>query len=376
MQTMHPVIVFGSYMLDAENVPPDEFEVRLMAVQALMASRGWAGLIAYGDPEESAFLTYATNYAPRNRQTLALVPAAGRPRMLIWASPRDIRREAAITWLDDVRMVGKLDESLAAWLGDAGIERGAVALVGGAVMRPPIHDAIAGACAARGLSTVDADAPLATLLHRKRPREMVMVRRAAAVLDEAVSALGAAWRVGAPATDCVLAAETAAYGAQALDARTLFSLDGGRTLRPFERPLPDRADRLSAYVAVRYQAYWAAGFVTLSRRRTRIQAAAAEALDRMIAASRPGATAADLAAAAGDLGGFTPHAVLGGALGHGIGLSLSEPPALRPGGTGAMVEDGTYALTVGLSAGRRSHAFTSAMLALGPVGAEILWRAR
>ncbi len=39
-----------------------------------------------------------------------------------------------------------------------------------------------------------------------------------------------------------------------------------------------------------------------------------------------------------------------------------------------MIENGTYSLTVGLSEGRRNHALTSAMVALGPDGAEVLWR--
>lgn len=375
MQTMHPVIVYGSYLLDAENIPPDEFEVRLQGVQGMMASNGWTGLIAYGDPTESAFLTYVTSYAPRNRQALVLIPAEGEPRMLLWASPRDIKREAAYTWLDDARMVGKLDESLGAWFADAGIGSGAVGIVGGGNMRLGMHDTLVGACAARGLTIADADPAASALLHGKRPRELVVVRRASAVLDAAVAALKDAWKSGASATDCALAAEAAAFANEALDARTLFSLDNGRTLRPFERPLGDRPDRLAAYVAVRYQAYWAEGYVTLSKRRTAIQKAASDALDRIIAASRPGATGRDLAAAARVPDKFKPHVAIDGALGHGIGLALNEPPALAPDSATGMAENGVYSLTVGLSEGKRNHALTSAMVAVGAGGAELLWQA-
>ena len=45
--------------------------------------------------------------------------------------------------------------------------------------------------------------------------------------------------------------------------RTLFSLDGGRTLTPFEKPIDSAVDPLQAYIAVRYVGYWTEGFVFL-----------------------------------------------------------------------------------------------------------------
>lgn len=375
MQTMQPVIVFGSYMLDDEHVPLDEFELRLRGIQAMMAENGWSGLVAYGDAVDSGFVTYTTNYSPRNRASIALVPARGDPALVVWASARDFKREASFAWTDDVRMAGDLKSTLGKWFDDAGMDGGAVALVEAGNMRPPVYDAVTGACAERGLEPVDADRTAHGLLHRKRPRELVMVRRAARILDRAASALTDAWKSGASATDAVLAAEGTAFANQAQDARTLFSPDGGRTLRPFEKPAPDRPDRLAAYVAVRYQGYWAEGFVTLSARRNRVQKAADAVLDRIIAAARPGVSGGDLAAAAQLPDGLAPHMATGSSLGHGIGLTLTEEPDLSLQGQEAMVEDGAYSLTVGLSEGSRNHALTSAMVVMDDTGAEVLWRA-
>lgn len=375
MQTMQPVIVFGSYMLDDEHIPRDEFELRLHGIQAMMAEKGWSGLLAYGDAVDAAFVTYATNYSPRNRASIALVPAEGEPCLLVWASARDFKREAAFAWMDDVRMAGNLNASIGKWLGDVGIEGGTIALVEAGNMQKPVYDAVIEACAAGRLETVDADQIVRRLLHRKRPRELVMVRRAANILDTTMAAMEAAWKSGASATDAVLAAEGAAFANQAQDARTLYSLDGGRTLRPFERPLSDRPDRLAAYAAVRYQGYWAEGFVTLSKRRNKVQKAADDVLDRIIAAARPGAAGRDLARAAHVPDGFKAHAAIAGSLGHSIGLTLNEAPDFSPEQPDGMVEDGTYSLTVGLSEGRRNHALSSAMVVLGASAAEILWRA-
>ncbi len=375
MASMHPVVVLGSYMLDAERMPPDEFEMRLGAVQALMKEQGWAGLIAHGNGENSAFVTYATNYSPRTRQCLALVPASGTPRLLVWTTPRNLKDHAALASIDDVRIIGDVGESVGTWLADTGTEQGNVALVDAGNMRLPVLDAIGTALTGRDLQSASGDEPIGTLMSAKRPREMVMARHSAKILGQSLGALHQAWKSGSSATDAVLAAEGEAFANQAQDARTLFSLDGGRTLRPFDKPLPDRPERMAAYVAVRYQAYWADGFVTLSARCNKVQKAAHEALDKIIAAARPGMTGADLAQAAGLPGPFKPHAIIGESLGNGIGLSLGEAPNLTTDNPAAMVEDGTYSLRVGLSQGRSTHALVSAMVGMGAGGAEILWKA-
>jgi len=376
MRTMQPVTVFGSYMLDEEQIPPDEFELRVTAAQDLMKHNGWSGLIAYGDAEDNAFVTYSTNYSPRNRTALALIGQTGVPRLICWAGLRDIKREAALAWMEDVRMAGNLGETLRTWLKDAGIETGTVGLVDEGAMKPQVHDAVIGALTAGGLVAGNADAAIVDLMHRKRPRELVVVRRAAEILGKTFDTLAKSWRSGASVTDAVLAAEGTAFANAAQDARTLFSIDGGRTLRPFDRPLEERAERLVVYAAVRYQGYWAEGFVTLSQRRNAIQKAATEAIERMIAVARPGTVGDDLARAiAPAVEGFAPHAALTGSLAHGIGLSLHEAPDLAPGDPGLMVAEGTYSLTVGLSRGTLQHAFASAMISLAGGKTEVLWRA-
>ncbi len=375
MASMHPVVVLGSYMLDAERMPPDEFEMRLGAVQAVMDAQGWAGLIAHGNAEDSALVTYATNYAPRTRQALALVPGAGAPRLLVWTTPRDLPDHAALACTPDVRIIGDVAASIGAWLEDEGIGQGSVALFDGANMRLPVLDAITEACARRGLPTADADRLMGRLMAEKRPREMVMMRRSASILGQSVAGLRQAWSAGALPGDALLAAEGAAFASQAQDVRSLLSLDGGRTFGPHQHPPKDRPARWAAYLALRYQGYWSEGFVTLARRRSKIQMAATGALQGMIDAARPGASGADLARAAAWPGEYSAHAALGGGLGHGIGLSLIEAPRLTRDGHHPMVEGGVYSLSVGLSRGRRAHALTSAMIALGAERAEVLWAA-
>ncbi len=50
-------------------------------------------------------------------------------------------------------------------------------------------------------------------------------------------------------------------GAQ--EVRTLFSFDGGRTLRPFLVPFDKVIDTLQVYLSVRFNGYWAEGHVAM-----------------------------------------------------------------------------------------------------------------
>ena len=117
----------------------------------------------------------------------------------------------------------------------------------------------------------------------KSPRELAIIREGCAILDAATKALAEANSAGAGITAAVLEAERAAYHLGAQDVRTLFSVDGGRTLRPFEEPIDSTVDPLQAYIAVRHVGYWAEGFVFLSGSEEPILARAAEALKTVIA---------------------------------------------------------------------------------------------
>ena len=351
MQTMHPVLVLGSYRWDQERLPLDEFEERLRAVRGVMAAQGWAGLIVHGNSEESALLTYLTNFYPRLRWTLALVPAAGEIRLLVAGAPRDLPAAAMLTWVKDVGWYGDADSVLPEWI--AGLGPGArVALAGIDTIRPAVHATVTAHC-----EPVPADEALVPLMRRKRPRELWMLRQSATILSETVATLK---------RDGVAAAERRARGLEAQDLRILFSLDGGRTLKPFESTGDLDAKPSAAYVAVRYLGYWSEGFVTLDEAAP-ARAAAVAALAAMIEAAKPGATGRDLARAAEPyLNGQAPHPILGTCLGHGIGLALDEAPRIDPDSDQAIEAGGCYSLHVGLEGG-----FASAMVA---AGGDVLWR--
>ncbi len=369
MRTMHPVVGLGSYRWDEEWLPIDEFEERLRAVRRVMATQGWSGLIVHGDSQDSAALTYLTNFFPRNRWAVALFGAEGPGTLMVATSARDLPIAATLTWMRDVAPFADARKIVPGWVEtQANGRKPVVAVAGGDFMRRPVREAAVASAAAKGAEIVSADAALGAVMRLKRPRELTMIRKSCAILDESVAALDSARRGGASVIDATIAAERAARLAGAQDIRILFSLDGGRTLRPFEECSDARTDPLVAYLAVRYLGYWSEGMVTLGGKAGAARDACARALDRAVAATRPGAIGAALARAAGEL--ETPHAVLGGRIGHAIGLALDEAPIERD----CVLSPGeVVSLHVG-TAGAGGCALLSAMVAIGEDGAELLWQ--
>jgi Xaa-Pro aminopeptidase len=97
------------------------------------------------------------------------------------------------------------------------------------------------------------------------------------------------------------------------------------------------------------------------------------ALDAIIANMRPGARTDALHANA--LGALAPHKlhpVLGGSVGHGIGLSLHEGPEFQASGDAILVEDGVYTLQVGAADANAGNVLISAIVRVAATGAEVL----
>jgi hypothetical protein len=156
--------------------------------------------------------------------------------------------------------------------------------------------------------------------------------------------------------------------------RTLVSLDGGRTLVPFQGRFEKCAGPLVGYLAVKVLGYWADMFITVDDGSI-ITAArqTAAALDAIIADMWPGARIGALHAKALDaLAPYKLHPVLGGSIGHGIGLSLHEGPEFQASGDAVLAEDGVYSLQVGAADAKAGNVLMSAIVRVAAKGTEIL----
>lgn len=377
MHTMHPAVMLGSYGWEQSRMPPDEFELRMKAAHELMDAEGWRALFVYGDAVEHHALGFLTNFIPRMRWAIALLPREGAPRILLSVSSRDIPAMRLMTWIDDVHTGWTWNDTFDPWFDDfCNREDGTpkVGLVGKNLMRDEFVAPLDKSVGAR-IRLECGDEILSPLLSRKRPREVAILQDAWRVLAAAADVMAETWRGGADAMHAAIEAERTARGMAAYDVRVLFSVDGGCTLVPFYGITEGRGDPMVAYIAVKYLGYWAESFVTVGDGAPAVRARTSAALDAMIAAAKPGIAAGDIAtAAAGHLNGAAVHPVIGNSFGHAIGLGIAEAPDFTIDAKTTLQTGNCYTLRFGLANEKDGCALLSAMLRITDDGNELIGR--
>jgi hypothetical protein len=338
MLTMHPTLLIGPADWDAAHMPQAEFAARIAALWR--AAPQAAGAIVYGGPSDHAALAYLTAFTPKLEPAIALVPRDGVAKLMVGGGANMIPAAQPLTWIDDLVSLRPTAKTISSWLEKLG---GPCVMIDCDSMPMFLHRELDNALAGR--STEDGTELMQALMQRKSARELACVRAACATLQAAVAAARDMQRTGAGATAVVLAAEHGSIERGAQDVRTLFSLDGGRTLRPFEMSVGQVVDQLLLYIAVRQYGYWAEAFVWLGPA-NEASAHAEATLRDVISAARPG------------------DAIASPIQANSIGLALDEGPALT-------LEPGSiYSLRIGTV-----PAHASAMIAVHRDRIETLWPA-
>ena len=354
MLTQHPTLLIGPSDWDAERLPKAEFDRRIAALWDAFPNASQA--IVFGSAKEHAELAYLTNFVPKLEPGIALLSRDGAHKLLFGGGPNMVGAMKPLTFIADMAPLGALGKSIAGWK---------PLLIGGGAMSSAVRKAIDDAT---DNTAQDATAQVWTLMRRKSPAELAAIRDACGILNEAMAAIRQSVRAGHPTQTCVLAGERAAIEAGAQDVRTLFSLDGGRTLRPFETLDDRRADPLQVYVAGRRLNYWAEGFACISRGPEPAASLAALLLDNALSAIRPGVPLAQLSRILAVGAPYRVHPVTEGAHANSIGLALEGPPD-------AVFEAGeVYSVRAGLTDDADAHAIVSAMIAVRDGGNDVLWR--
>jgi hypothetical protein len=367
MLAMNPTLLVGPSDWDPAGMPREEFVARAAALWRDIPSA--TGAIVYGDRVNHAKLAYLTNFTPKLEAALALIPRDGVPQLLVGGGINMLPAAKPLTFIEDLRPLRNIDKTVAQWAREQG--GGTPVLIDGAFMPYARYHEIA---AALGSEIEDKTSALRRLMGRKSARELTALRGTCATLDATVAEMRAAQGSGAGATAAILAGEHTAIRRGAQEVRTLFSLDGGRTLRPFEILVDRAVDPLQVYVAVRQLGYWAEGFAVLASSPHPSAERAGDVLRaavcRMQAGERCSEVAHNIAQA-----GLTPHFVTARFAGNAIGLALEEHPLIAPGCEDTIEAGGIYSLRVGLSEAD-GHGIVSAMVAVHEHRNEVLWSSR
>jgi Xaa-Pro aminopeptidase len=380
MQTVQPCVTIGSYIWAQDRLPYDEFTLRLDELRAAMERNGWPAVLVYGDVREHAALAFLSSFIPRVRWGMALLPRAGDARLLCAMSTRDLPAMRTLTWIADVRsgMGPEWEKAFDPWVerftGDQAQKLGTI---GFDIMAPVLYAAVRRSLGER-FALQRADDIVAIPSRRKRPRELSMMRASCNLAEAAAKTFAESWRGNHEPETAALDAERFARSRAAQDVRTLVSLDGGRTLVPFQGRFEKCEGPLVGYIAVKVLGYWADLFVTVDDGSISDAARHAEAaLEAIIANMRPGARIDALhAKVVGALAPYQLHPVLGGSIGHGLGLSLHEGSEFHASADATLVEDGVYTLQVGAADAKAGNALLSAIVRIAAKGAEVLVRSK
>ena len=333
----------------------------------------------FGNIPECGQLTYFTNFTCKLGWGwgLALIARDGPVRIIAGAGGRMIPAAKLLTWVEDVRGARSAGEGIQAWAAElSGGDKRNRPVIGhcGFDLTPnAVYQSLA-ADTGDNVTLADGEAEIRALTTRKSTHECDIIRRSCGVLSQTAAAFRAAKNDRQTVLDGVFAAESACRAAGAQDIRSLFSLDEGRTLVPYQEFTDLRCDNWLTYMAVKLRGYWVDGLITAAPAGNTAAANAQAALQAMIDAAKPGVDGKSLSQATkSHVAGSTPHPFTGMRCGNEIGLSLDEPPFLEEGSDATLDDGGVYSLRIGRVENDGSCGLASAVVYVTPSGAQTLW---
>jgi Xaa-Pro aminopeptidase len=310
-------------------VPQELFHSRLNAVREEMARRNLDALVIYGDNYSFADLCYLTNYFPKVRGGITVVPRAGAISMLLNIGSRDVPFAKTLTWVEDVRASNLVGADGAKLLKEKGFEKAKIGLVdsGQGFPLPQIEEMKA---ALPNVSWQDCAPMLQPLRLVKTAQELAAMREAGRLLREICAGAGGFIKSGRKEYEIVADIDRLARDKGVEDIRILA---GEKRLNPPSfKQAATIDDHWAIYLAVQHERYWAeAGRTFVLSGDAKIAAAYQKAQEIVAAVANQlkpnGAVAAIDDTARRELGEFYATASMYG-LANGIGLNQWEAPFL------------------------------------------------
>lgn len=326
----HSVLKRGCSTWDPVAVPQAEFQARLDRVRQEMAQLGLDALVIYGDNYSFADLCYLTNYFPKVRGGVAVVPRAGAISLLLNIGSRDVPFAKTLTWVEDVRASNLVGADGAKLLKEKGFEKARLGLVdsGQGFPLPQLEEM---KNALPQVAWENVDALFTPLRLQKTARELAAMGAAGRLLEEICQDAAALIKPGRKEYEVVADIDRLARDKGAEDIRILA---GEKRLNPpsFKQAV-SLGSHWAVYLAVQHERYWAeAGRTYILANETSLHgmyAKAQEAVAAMARQLKPNrATEAIDDVARRELGEFYATASVYG-LANGIGLNQWEAPFLN-----------------------------------------------
>ena len=325
----HSVLKRGCSTWDPNQVPAEVFQTRLAAVRDQMARQNLDALVIYGDNYSFADLCYLTNYFPKVRGGIAVVPWAGAVSMLLNIGSRDVPFAKTLTWVEDVRASNQVGADGAKLLKEKGFEKAKIGLIdsGQGFPLPQLEEM---KTALPQVNWQDCAPMLQPLRLVKTAQELAAMREAGRLLQEICAGAEGFTKSGRKEYEIVADIDRLARDKGAEDIRILA---GEKRLNP---PGFKQAGIIGGhwaiYLAVQHERYWAeAGRTFILSGGVKLKDAYQKAQEIVVAMAKQlkpnGAVAAVDETAQRELGEFYGAASVYG-LANGIGLNQWEAPFL------------------------------------------------
>jgi Xaa-Pro aminopeptidase len=325
----HSVLKRGCSTWDPKQVPPEVFQGRLNAVREQIARRNLDALVIYGDNYSFADLCYLTNYFPKVRGGIAVVPHDGAISMLLNIGSRDVPFAKTLTWVDDVRASNQVGSDAAKLLKEKGLAKTKIGLMdsGQGFPLPQLEEMKS---SLPEVSWENCDSLLQPLRLVKTSQELTAMREAGHLLQEVCAGAEKFIRPGRKEYEIVADIDRLARDKGAEDIRILA---GEKRLNPPSfKQSANVGSHWAIYLAIQHERYWAeAGRTFDLAGEPKIAAAYRKAQEIMAAMANQlkpkGAMVALDETARRGLGEFYGMASMYG-LANGIGLNQWEAPFL------------------------------------------------
>ncbi len=250
----HSVLKRGCSTWDPMQVPQELFQSRLNAVREEMGRRNLDALVVYGDNYSFADLCYLTNYFPKVRGGIAVVPGDGAISMLLNIGSRDVPFAKTLTWVADVRASNLVGADGAKLLKEKGLEKARIGLVdsGQGFPLPQLEEMKAGL---PNVNWQDCAPMLQPLRLVKTTQELTAMREAGRLLREVCAGAEGFIKSGRKEYEIVADIDRLARDKGAEDIRILA---GEKRLNPPSfKQAAILGDHWAIYLAVQHERYWA-----------------------------------------------------------------------------------------------------------------------
>ncbi len=325
----HSVLKRGCSTWDKQQMPEEEYQRRLESVRQQMAQQGLDALVIYGDNYNYADLCYLTNYFPKVRGGIGIIPRSGPIALLLNIGSRDVPFAKSLTWVDDVRASGQVGRDGGEILKQKRLGQAKVGLMdsGKGFPLPQLEEM------KESLPEVEwqpCHSMLQQMRLQKSARELAALRQAGHVLNEICHEAREFIQQGRKEYEIVANIDRLARDKGVEDIRILA---GDRRLEPPSFKMTTSiGNHWAVYLAIQHERYWVeVGRTYVLSSEPKLQSAyqkAQEIVAQMAMQLKPGNSVKAINEAAREqLGEFYATAAIYG-LGNGIGLNQWEAPFL------------------------------------------------